>query len=487
MFNLDSQFLETILQLSNIGLFVWDLQSNSIQQNFEFKKIYGFNNPQNEILENQTFNSLLDYCYNEDISNLQKKIDFALQTGKFHYIWRISSPQLQDIIKYVEARANLYIQGDNKYLIGILYDRTSDKFIENTYNEQKEKLNLALLTSKISLWNWDIEKDLILWDNNSDVFFDIKKENLPTSFADFVKFIHPEDRSNFKKLIRQTSQTNTLLEINYRILKPDKTIQYLITRAQTFELSTGKKLVGSCIDNTKHIEEHRKLQNINKQLESFAYVVSHDLQEPLRAISSYTELLAKKYQYKLDEKADRYIYYILDGASRMNDFIQGLLQYLKLGQDGIDFKEADLGEMVSIAIQNLSVSLQNLDYNLEIRNSLKLCVNKVLFIQIFQNLINNSVKFRKKDESLKIIIDIEKDSENWLISIKDNGIGFNNSHAKNIFKLFKRLHSRSEYDGTGLGLSFVKRIVEIHNGEIWAESIENIGTSIYIKIPRKII
>jgi PAS domain S-box-containing protein len=224
------------------------------------------------------------------------------------------------------------------------------------------------------------------------------------------------------------------------------------------------------------------LKRSNKELEQFAYVASHDLQEPLRAVTSYTQLLAQRYQGNLDAKADKYINYIVDGATRMQQLIHDLLAYSRLGTKGQQFEMADCNAAVQQSLCNLQIAIAETKAVITCDAMPTVMADEFQLVQLFQNLIANGIKFCREDIPL-IHIAARRQEGEWLLSVRDNGIGIDPQYADRIFIIFGRLHSRREYSGTGIGLAMCKRIVERHGGRIWVESQEGKGATFYFTIP----
>ena len=224
------------------------------------------------------------------------------------------------------------------------------------------------------------------------------------------------------------------------------------------------------------------LKRSNEELEQFAYVASHDLQEPLRAVTSYTQLLAQRYQGNLDEKADKYINYVVDGASRMQQLINDLLAYSRLGTRAQEFQVADCKAAVAQSLCNLQIAIAEKKPLITCEEMPTVMADEFQLVQLFQNLIGNAIKFCRQDVPIIHIAAIIQDDE-WLFSVRDNGIGIDSEYADRIFIIFRRLHSRREYLGTGIGLAMCKRIVERHGGRIWVESQSGEGAIFYFTIP----
>ncbi|PAW76975.1 MAG: hypothetical protein B9S32_12790 [Verrucomicrobia bacterium Tous-C9LFEB] len=227
-----------------------------------------------------------------------------------------------------------------------------------------------------------------------------------------------------------------------------------------------------------------ELERSNQDLEKFAYIASHDLQEPLRMVSSYTQLLAEKYRGKLDEKADKYIFYAVDGATRMHDLIRDLLAYASVHKTESALPEIQCSELVRDALRNLSCAIESSRATVIVGELPVIRADRILMLQVFQNLIGNAVKFSNPNNP-RIEISSRKEGREWFFEIRDNGIGIDPQFHERIFGIFQRLHDRKKYQGTGIGLAVVKKIVEQYDGRIWVESNLGQGACFAFSFPEK--
>jgi len=230
------------------------------------------------------------------------------------------------------------------------------------------------------------------------------------------------------------------------------------------------------------VSRESELVRSNTELEQFAYIASHDLREPLRKIKSYTELLAEDYQHQLDEKADKYINYITDGASRMQVLISDLLTYSRVGKGDLIVEPTGLESIVEQVLQDLSLTIKENDARVTVKPLPTLLANPQQMTQLFQNLIANAIRYRR-EATPTILIQSEFKDNQWLISVQDNGIGIKSQNFERIFAIFQRLHSRDKYPGTGIGLAVCQKIVERHRGHIWVESEFGVGTTFLFTLP----
>ena len=229
-------------------------------------------------------------------------------------------------------------------------------------------------------------------------------------------------------------------------------------------------------------ERTHELKRSNQELEQFAYVASHDLQEPLRMISSYTQLLAKKYKGQLDEKADIYINYAVDGASRMQTLINDLLEYSRVSTHGGNFEQFDCNGMINNVILYMKQRINECGASVVVDHLPVISGDMSQIERVFMNLISNSLKYKGAQQPT-IYISAVQQKNTWLFSVRDNGIGIDLKYTEKVFVIFQRLHSRTEYSGTGIGLAVCKRIIERHGGKIWFESEIGKGATFYFTIP----
>jgi PAS domain S-box-containing protein len=229
----------------------------------------------------------------------------------------------------------------------------------------------------------------------------------------------------------------------------------------------------------------KELARSNAELEQFAYVVSHDLQEPLRMVSSYVQLLAQRYNDRLDSDANDFISYAVDGAARMKKMITDLLAYSRVGRQGEEFAPIACEAVLNEARANLEAAITESSAKIRHGPLPTVLGNAHLLVHLFQNLIGNAIKFRSK-EPPQIHVSARLDEQGWLFSVRDNGIGLNQQDADRIFMVFQRLHGREEYPGTGIGLAISKKIVEHHGGRIWVESEPGKGATFHFTIPERV-
>jgi len=225
-----------------------------------------------------------------------------------------------------------------------------------------------------------------------------------------------------------------------------------------------------------------KITTLNKELESFAYSASHDLKEPLRVVAGFVGLLERRYKDSLDEKAHEYIKYTIDGTKRMQELISDLLEYSKVGTKSREFRPTDCSLILSKAILDLKAAIEESCAIVTYDNLPTIMADSSQLTSLFQNLVGNAIKYRSK-EAPRIHVAAEKKANEWVFSVRDNGIGIDPKFKDRIFAVFQRLHTSVEYSGTGIGLAICKKIAERHGGNIWVESEPGEGATFYFTIP----
>jgi light-regulated signal transduction histidine kinase (bacteriophytochrome) len=231
-------------------------------------------------------------------------------------------------------------------------------------------------------------------------------------------------------------------------------------------------------------EAHEELKRSNSELEQFAYVASHDLQEPLRMVSSYTELLGRRYGEKFDADAKEFMGYIVDGAARMKQLIEDLLAYSRVGTKGKDFKPVELDRALRRALGNLKAAIDESGAAVTHDPLPTLQADEVQLAQLFQNLIGNALKFRA-EAAPRIRVQVSEMDKFVEFAVRDNGIGIEPQYFERIFMVFQRLHNKGEYPGTGIGLAICKKVVERHGGQIRVESRPGEGSAFIFTLPKE--
>jgi light-regulated signal transduction histidine kinase (bacteriophytochrome) len=238
--------------------------------------------------------------------------------------------------------------------------------------------------------------------------------------------------------------------------------------------------------NEELLHQAEELALSNKELEQFAYIASHDLQEPLRMVTSFLSQLEKKYNDQLDDKARQYIHFATDGAARMRQVILDLLEFSRVSKQLSAVEQVDVQVILDEALRMNKMLIEEKKARIIQGEMPVINASKTPILQLFQNIIGNALKYSHAERNPEITIGSDASKEEWIFYVKDNGIGIDERFFEKIFVLFQRLHGKTEYSGTGIGLAICKKIVDAYGGRIWVESTEGIGSTFYFTIKKKL-
>lgn len=359
--------------------------------------------------------------------------------------------------------------------------------------QSRERLNLALQASGDAWWHWNLATDEHEWSSQSSTMLGYAEDELEPSYFTWEKLVHPEDLPwVVEKLNAYLEDATTSYAFDYRMRTKSgewKWIANLGKVVERDEQGQPLRMAGMNHDISDRKQAEQELQQLNTQLlrsnqelSQFAYVASHDLQEPLRKIRNFTELLAQRYQGELDEAGDRYIRYITDGAVRMQELISDLLSYSRVGRTALNIQSINLETTLQEVKSDLEIAIKDKKAVITAGTLPTVSADPTQMKQLLQNLISNAVKYCQDDVPTVRIWATQTDGT-WTISVKDNGIGIDPQFSERIFVIFQRLHNKSTYSGTGIGLAICKKIVECYGGQIWVESQEGRGSTFSFTLP----
>jgi len=301
-------------------------------------------------------------------------------------------------------------------------------------------------------------------------------------------FVLAEDRDTVRENAVSMLKGGCSLGYEFRVVNKQAKIKWVMETVVPIYYRRKRATLGSLIDVTERKQMEERLRQItdemqcsNTELEQFAYVISHDLQEPLRMVSSYTQLLAKRYSNKLDADADEFIAYAVDGAKRMQTLLHDLLEYSRVGTRGKPFSLVNCEHIVEQAMANLKIAIEECGASVSYDVLPTIMGDEGQLVRLFQNLIGNAIKFRQ-EEAPQVYISAQRRNNMVTFSVKDNGIGIDRQHSQSIFEIFRRLHTKEEYPGTGMGLAICKKIVERHGGHISVQSQLGQGSTFYFSV-----
>ncbi|HEX9710679.1 MAG TPA: ATP-binding protein [Candidatus Thermoplasmatota archaeon] len=362
----------------------------------------------------------------------------------------------------------------------------------------RRTLTAAQRIGHVGSWQWDPASDRATWSDELYRIFGLDPGEPAANYAKAMTMIHPEDQAKFAADVQAALAGPAPYYSEYRIVRSDGQVRHLVSQGEVTRDGAGKAtwMVGAVHDLTdRKLGELQVLQSreelaaqaadlarSNAELEQFAYVASHDLQEPLRMVASYVQLIERRYKGKLDEDADDFIQYAVEGSNRMQALIQDLLAFSRVDTRGKEFVPTDLGEELDIARQNLEVAIEESGAVITNGPLPRARADPSQVGQLLQNLLANAIKFRGP-EAPRIHVSGQSNGRWCEITVKDNGIGIDPQYFDRIFLIFQRLHGREDYPGTGIGLAVCRRIVERHGGKIWVESAPGEGSAFHFTIP----
>lgn len=358
--------------------------------------------------------------------------------------------------------------------------------------QSRKKLMIALDSGKIGLWELDVAKNITTWDSNMEEIFGLAPGTYDGKFSTFENLVHEDDLPQIRTSISKALSSGSDMELVYRTKGREGKSNYILSKAIIIKdnLNNPVNVIGVCFDVTsiqegaeKHIVKlNEELLRSNNDLRQFAYVASHDLQEPLRMVSSFMQLLQNRYGNKLDKEAQEYIDFAVEGAKRMYELLNALLEYSRVQTREHEFSKTDMKQVVERVKSNLSLAMSEAGAELSYDGLPVVLADENQMVQVIQNLVENGIKFSPAKPKISISAG-KNDRGDHLFRISDNGIGIDQQYHDRIFRIFQRLHQSVDYKGTGIGLAICKRIIERHGGKIWVESTPGKGSTFLFTVP----
>ncbi len=383
-----------------------------------------------------------------------------------------------------------------------LYERAQQeiaerKRIEDELRESKQFSDRLLDSSLNGMYIYDLilGRNVYLNPQYTEITGYRLKDIEEMSQADFLARFHPEDQSRVAEHMEAIKKATEgdVLEVEYRFLTRENDWIWCLSRDTPFEFDEQgnvQRFIGTFLDITRRKQAEEQLEHYaaelersNRELEQFGYVISHDLQAPLRATTSYLHLLADRYEGQLGDRANSYIVNAVDSAEHMRKMIRALLDLSRVGTRGEEFALTDVEAVVERTLQSLMPIIEETKAKVTFDPLPSVMADETQLGQVFQNLIANGIKFRREKVQPHVHISAKREGDEWIFSVEDNGIGIDPKHAERIFQIFQRLHTEEDYPGLGMGLALCKRIVERHGGRIWVDLKAVEGSTFIFTIP----
>jgi PAS domain S-box-containing protein len=387
-------------------------------------------------------------------------------------------------IRWVEVYSSPFNVRGKPRLFSIIHDITERRRIE----ESNKMLAAIVESSDDAIIGKTLDGIITSWNKGAEQMYGYSKDEI---IGKPVSMLAPPELKDDMRHILEKMKGGDLIEHfeTVRIIKDGRPVHVSLSISPIHDAEgrvTGASTIARDITDRKKMEDEvfnlvAELERSNKDLERFAYVASHDLQEPLRMVSSFTQLLAKRYRERLDQDAKDYIEFAVNGANRMQKLINDLLLYSRVTTRGASPVPEDMNVVLGEAVANLQIAIRETGAIVTNDDLPMVMADHTQLIQVFQNLIGNAVKFHGENPS-RIHISAEKTGSDWKISVKDNGIGIEQQYFERIFLIFQRLHGVEKYEGTGIGLALCKRIIQRLGGSVWVESEPGKGSTFYFTL-----
>ncbi len=372
----------------------------------------------------------------------------------------------------------------------IMRDMTEARRTLDALRRSEERFRTLAESSPVGVFQLDLEGNLVYVNERGGKIIGLGVEG--SLGAGYKETIHPQDRAQALEIAAKARRAGEAYTKEHRFLHRDGTVRWVYVQAvpQKDERGRVNGYIGTLTDITLRREAEEslrralaELERSNTELEQFAYVASHDLQEPLRKISSFAELLQRRYAGRLDADADRFIRYIVEGAGRLRQLIVDLLNYSRLGRGGLALSDVDVGQLVDRVLDVLHPRIAESGAVVEHGPLPAVVGDRGQLEQLFLNLVSNALKFTREGRAPRVTISAGREGADWRFCVEDNGIGIAPEFFEKLFVPFKRLHGRLQYPGTGIGLAICRRVVERHGGRIWIESAAGGGARFCFTLP----
>lgn len=392
----------------------------------------------------------------------------------------------------------------SKDLLSVYFkDITKEKRIINEIIASNEKFKRVSEAINDAIWDYDLENESITWSLGLKRLFGYDIEEFGNQVESWSQRVHPKDHDRVLSSFEAAFQnpTENFWRAEYRFKRKDDSYADVIDRGSIIRNQKNEpiRMVGSLQDisdlksyqksleklNLELEKRAKALEISNRDLEQFAYVASHDLQEPLRMVTSFLSRLEEKYENELDEKAKQYIFFAVDGAKRMRQIILDLLEFSRVGRNLGKIKRIDVNEILKDVEALLKERIEQTQAVIQKEELPEIMCTELEIRQVLYNLIDNALKYCKDDEPPEIKISCQDEGEKFCFSVSDNGIGIDTLYFQKVFTIFRRLHQQREYSGTGIGLAITKKIIDNLGGKIWLKSKIEVGTTFYFTIPKK--
>jgi PAS domain S-box-containing protein len=473
--------LRLALEAAHMGTYELDVTAGRVSWGGAHYDLFGTTEEQ----FGGTLDAVMAFLHPQDRALLQEMIQGALGDGKaYQREFRIIRPD--GALRWIWTQGKvLRNEGAPERLAGMVLDVTDRKRTEAALRDSEARLQLALDAAGMGFWQRDLATDEVISGGHYDSLLGLTPGTQHSTFAAFLARIHPDDRLAVEGQIAESVETGQAFRAEFRTLCPGGEMRWIRVHGNLLKglPAPPVRMSGVFYDITDRKRAEQALEQAIGDLQQFAFAAAHDLQAPIRTVSIFVQLLRSKLQGPALPDIAEYMANILAGTARMQDLVDSLLAYARAAQQPLEARTtASLDAALAQALTGLQGALQEAEGSVAVAPLPWLPMWPDQMTQVFQNLIANAIHYRRPGVPPRIHITAHREGRNWVVSVGDNGQGFEARYAEEIFGVLKRLHG-SEVPGSGLGLAICRRIVERHGGEIWAESVPGEGSAFRFRLP----
>lgn len=472
--------LRLALEAGRIGVWDWNIATDHIEWSDRVYEIHGIDRG-TDIGRIRDYRS---FIFKEDAERVAQAMTDALEgNGEYNLEFRIERPD--GAVRWIATSAEVFRSPDGKpiRMLGATYDVTARRAAQEALRESEERLALALDAAQMGTWDWNLKTNETVW---SDLYFGILGLSYETdspSYDAWRRAVHPSDIDEVEQAIQRSIRERKDYRGENRVVWPDESVRWVETRSKLLMNESGEpvRMIGVVVDVTERKRVEESLLRANEELQHFAYAASHDLQEPLRTITTFSQLLTR--EFSGHTAAVPFVQYIVEGTTRMRSLIQGMLELTQAG--GVEtapLRPVSVAEVLQSTLRTLQTSIEEAEAEIVCDELPEVLGDPAQIAQVFQNLISNAIKYRRPSVRPVIRISSETLGGEHRFAVRDNGLGFGAEQAERIFAPFRRLHGR-EIPGAGIGLALCRRIIARHQGAIWADGGSGDGATFYFTLP----
>lgn len=484
-------------RIANLGSWEFTIATGSVIWSEEIFHIFG----RDLAIGSPTFDELIQQIHPEDRQRHIQAVETAIATGTSYDIeYRFFHPD--GTIRYTQARGEAVFDdhGHVVQLIGTALDITDRKQAEVELLNLSDRLALAVKSGNIAIWDWNVTDNTLICNDRMYELYGVVRTQLFSVYDTWVSRIHQDDRPNVEAAIQEALAGGKDFDSEFRVVLDDGSVRYIQAYSLVRRNAEGKaiRMIGMNIDisdrkksEAQLLQTTAQLAASNRELEAFAYSVSHDLRSPLRAIDGFSQALIEDYGNKLDAEGKIYFDRIRHNVERMGNLIDDLLRLSRLSRSEMRYGQVNLSLLVQEQIEELRMAEPERQVEIAIAADVYVSADISLMRVVINNLIQNAWKFTSHHTTARIEFGIatkdkqqEYQQEQPLYFIRDDGAGFDMKYADMLFGVFQRLHNTNEFAGTGIGLATVQRVIHRHGGQVWAEAAVEKGATIYFTVPQ---